>query len=116
MMRFGLITIIGLLCCTAAFAEQQSNFRDPTAPAVTEAATDGDNAAPVTKVGAILTSKQRRFAVINGKTFKVGDMIDGAKIVDIKLYSVTLSSGGKTRDLPLLNHEVAQPHKGSGNG
>lgn len=99
---FGVIAALGA-CCGIGMAGAQG-LTDPTrppdavvpsgaaSPAVGEAAETG---APVLQ--SVLQSKDRRYAMISGKTYSVGQSVGGARIVAITEAEVTLrDANGKT--------------------
>ncbi|QKQ25459.1 hypothetical protein [Candidatus Reidiella endopervernicosa] len=50
-----------------------------------------------------LVSDQRRIAVINNKVVAVGEMVDGARVVEIESDAVTLKRVGKSIKLELIS-------------
>jgi len=54
----------------------------------------------------ILSSPQRRIAVINGTRVKEGDRIGAARVVRIRDSHVLLNAGGRTRTLHLLPESI----------
>lgn len=87
-----------------------SKLADPTRPATEPALV----AAPVATTGpvlqSILISPTRRRAVINGRTYKIGDKVDGAVVADIQSYEVTLRQGQRETRLRLFPRLVKEPN------
>ena len=52
-------------------------------------------------VNEILASEGRRIAIVNGKMVKVGDTVDGAKVIKIASDKVKLHYKNRIIDLPL---------------
>lgn len=87
-----------------------SKLADPTRPATEPALA----AAPVATTGpvlqSILISPTRRRAVIGGRTYKLGDKINGAVVADIQSYEVTLRQGQRETRLRLFPRLVKEPN------
>ncbi len=86
-----------LLAVAAFFAIAPAGFaeslRDPTRPYL--------EPTPVTKaqsrfhLSAIFVSDDRRVAILNGKRVKVGDLVEGAKVIEILNDELRLSYDGR---------------------
>jgi len=64
-------------------------------------------------VSLILISDAGRTAVINGRTFTEGDMVEGAEVLSIRENSVVIEKAGKARELFLQKSAVhIQQHSG----
>lgn len=95
-------------------AAAQAGLPDPTRPpaasadAGTAAARDGRSAH---RLQSVLISRQRKLAVIDGRTVPLGGRIDDAVVVAITETGVTLRRGAATQVLPLNAgvHKEAQP-------
>lgn len=91
-------------------AEELRGLPDPTRPY-----TAAEVVAPATtyRGGPVLQSTRvsptARRAMISGRTYKVGDRIDGAVVADIQPYEVTLRSGTQLTQLRLLPKLVKEP-------
>lgn len=97
-----------LACGCLAYAQQP--LSDPTKPVVLSGAGVGTTA-PKTiswKLTSTLISPQRQVAVINDQVVKVGQKIDGAKLVAVKSGSALLHHDGKTIQLKLISGTVKQ--------
>ncbi len=99
------------LVSVAHAVEDPGKLPDPTRPHQTGVA------APVTAREAVtgpelqstMISTVFRRAIISGRTYKVGDRIDGAVIADIQPYEVTLKQGGRETRLRLLPRLTKEP-------
>lgn len=63
-------------------------------------------------VSSILTSSERRLAIVNGRIFRVGDSVGSARIVDIQPRAVVVDSptrGRWTIELPLFTSGTSSP-------
>jgi len=52
----------------------------------------------------VLFSEERQLAIVNGKTVKEGDVIEGARVVAIYPHKVSVVRRGKLIDLSLLKN------------
>ena len=64
-------------------------------------AAEAPAAAPPPKLQGIYYSRSRPSAVLNGKAVRVGEIIEGVRVISIERESVTLEQGGKTNVLRL---------------
>lgn len=108
-----MVTHAALLFVCLAFGSMacaQQPLSDPTRPFVFSGAGTGTGtAAPRTitwKLTSTLISPQRQVAVINGRVVKIGQKIDGAKLVAVKPGSALLHHAGKTIQLKLISGTV----------
>jgi len=96
------LTIMVVALCTAlpAFAGTEGELVDPMRPLHYRSApakkAQKEVPASVFRFTAVLTSSQRSVAVINQKFFKVGDTIEGYKVVTIDFDKVLLKNKKKT--------------------
>jgi len=101
MTRFSIILAVVLSCATyRAGAGALDNLPDPTRPASFRGTSaSGDRSGLQTTV----VSPSRSFAIINGRTFSVGDKVGDAVIVEIRPYEVTLrSKAGTTKTIRMM--------------
>lgn len=116
-MRTGLIGGIAALVLVAPGVCAQG-LPDPTRPpAFAGEATTAAHAGPVLQ-STIIAHGHRR-AVISGRTYAVGDRVDGALITDIAPYEVTLERGGREfrlRLLPRLDRDIRYVENDTGQG
>lgn len=61
------------------------------------------------RVNSILISEDRRLAVVNGRSVRVGDRVGPASVVEILPYAVRLRHGGKLKTILLEAGSVKQP-------
>ena len=86
-----------LLCC--AWVAQAQTLVDPTRPpgwksdAVAEA--PGRTPPPRFEVSLVKLSSSQRLAVINGRSVREGDEVDGARVVAIRRETVELEHQGR---------------------
>lgn len=98
--------IIAVLClllvglATARADESLTGLIDPTRPY--DGSTTSGQAHGGLVLQSTLVSPLRRLAVINGRTFTVGERVGNAMIVSITPYQVVLSRAGKHSSLRLL--------------
>ena len=90
---------LGLTAMTAASAADPfANLPDPTRPSGWQ--DDGGSAGNQGLVlQATTVSASRRIAVINGQRLAVGDLVQGAKVVEVQPFHVRLQRAG--RDITL---------------
>ena len=105
---FSILTI--LLSCLAFTAVA---LDDPTQPPGFIGGGNGTGAAqlPSWVVSSILISKDRRLAVVNGKTVKRGEKVEGARVVSISPTAVKLRSSVETFTVKLLPAQVKSVRK-----
>ena len=53
-------------------------------------------------LNAIIISKSRKIAVINGKTLSIGESIDGSQVIEIEKSSVYLKKGSSVTVLSMI--------------
>ena len=109
---FKLLAVCALAAPLLALAEGGS-LGDPTRPtALNEVvSTKVGDSGPRWRLQSTRVSAERRVAVINGKTLRVGDVVDGATLVDIRSNGVSLHFGRGRVELPLVP-QTAQIRKG----
>lgn len=99
---FGLTTVLsGMPLVTIA-------LEDPTQPPgfVSSANGTGSGQVPAWQVSSILIAKDRRLAVVNGKTVKRGEKVGGARVVSISPTAVRLRNSVETFTVKLLPAQV----------
>lgn len=63
-----------------------------------------------------LVAAQRRVAIINGRSVREGEMIDGARLVEVRAGGVRLERGGESFELTLRAEAVQRlPPTATGN-
>ena len=80
---------------------------DPTrpqniAPKYSSGQVRGKQATTPWTLESTLISENRRAAVINGRTYQIGESVRGAKIIAIEPYAIVLEKGSKQIRLRLL--------------
>ena len=101
------IFLFFLLICFAAAASAETTMRDPTKPpdyndpnVVVGIGKDG------LVVSAIIYSKQRKVALVNGEFHQAGDEVAGFKIIEINPNAVRFKGEEGEFDVPLVKREV----------
>lgn len=101
---FAAMAMAMLLVTTASAGE--ADIGDPMRPSYLPASSTSGKRAPTWRVESIVVSPDRRIAVINGKSLAVGDRIQGARVIAIDAYAVTLEMDGKRRQLTLTDARI----------
>lgn len=89
----------------------QAQLQDPTRPAdfvATVSAGEAEGGETGWELTSILVSPQRRVAIINGKAVRVGELLAGAKVLNITLSGVALRHRGEVINLKLVPIAVKQ--------
>jgi len=95
------------LLCAFVFAHEAVAISDPTRPTGYAAPAGGaEKSGAALKLESVLIARDRRVAVINGKACRVGDSIDGARLVAIHADGAELVREGSRVVLPLLKVQV----------
>jgi len=90
-----------------AFAAQDAGaISDPTRPSGYAAPDVAAKSGDALKLESVLIARNRRVAVINGKTCRVGDSVNGARLVAIHADGAELVRDGSRVVLPLLKIQV----------
>lgn len=82
------------LLVTAAAAAEEAPVRDPMRPPGSDAAASVVAPRPRFVLTAVLISSERRVAIVNGKPYQQGAVVDGAEIVAIERGAVRLKERG----------------------
>lgn len=98
--------------CAAAMAASPADLKgltDPTRPYTgpATAAPPPESTGPVLQ--STMISPVARRAVISGRSYRVGDRIDGAVVMDIQPYEVTFKRGNRETRLRLSPKLVKEP-------
>ena len=98
-------------CVSTSFAA--SAAKDPTRPLVALGAFSGQSQPTVKqkkakklKLQSVIAQGQRAIAVINNRQMKVGQHIEGYKLIAITDYGVQLVGNGKKLSLSLFNVKI----------
>ncbi len=97
-----LMTLIGSGLAHAGSTHQLSNgdvLHDPTKPFGRVTVTQKVQQTTRYEVNYLINSASRTLAVINGKTVQEGDMVSGAKVLEIGQQRVVLLVKGKRKTL-----------------
>ena len=95
-----LIAVLGIvMVITNTYA-----LRDPTRPPGVSLTTSKKNVSGRLVLNAIIHSKTRNFAIINGKRLEVGDMILGSKLLKIEKTAVYLDAMDGEIKLSIIHH------------
>lgn len=95
---------------SAVSADELAGLMDPTQPLFGAAAAVAAQKPASSGLQSTFISAGQRRAVINGRTYKMGDKFSGGVITDIQPYEVVLKrAGGETR-LRLLPRLAKQMH------
>jgi MSHA biogenesis protein MshK len=86
----------------ASAASAESGLVDPTRPALGVGAVSAPADGGALTLQSTLISPRRRVAVINGRSYTVGERVDGARILAIEPYAVRLDTAQGGRTLRLL--------------
>ena len=76
--------------------------RDPTRPYSAQAVVSPGSRTTAFNVSAILVSKVRRVAIVNGQRVTEGDSINGAIVIEINKDALRLNLNGKELTMRLL--------------
>lgn len=111
--RRAVAAVLGLAgLATASLADDIAGLADPTQPVYGTA--DGKSAAaaaPATALQSTFVSASQRRAVINGRTYKVGDKYGGGVIADIQPYEVVVKQANRESRLRLMPKLAKQAHR-----
>ncbi len=106
---------LGFTVAMAASSVDLKELSDPTRPYTSTgpatAAPTPEATGPVLQ-STMISSTDRR-AVISGRSYRVGDKLDGAVITDIQPYEVTLKRGDRVNRLRMLPRLVKDPKASS---
>lgn len=97
-----LVAVLGLAgIATGSLADDFAGLADPTQPIYGAAAGRAQRPTGSALQSTFISASQRR-AVINGRTYKVGDKYGGGIITDIQPYEVVLKHSSRETRLRLL--------------
>ncbi|MGL4249505.1 MAG: SctD/MshK family protein [Aeromonas sp.] len=104
--------VFALCCCLLSWqvlAEQVEVLQDPTAPladVAREARAAGESRASLPKLQSIVLGNGPALAVLNGKSYSVGQQVDGYTLVVIHADAVVLEKTGKRHTVTLFASKV----------
>ncbi|MCF6458432.1 hypothetical protein [Pseudoalteromonas sp. MMG024] len=105
LLRYNLI----LICMCCGFSLSAKSLQDPTRPKTLEASsvvansTQADNALVLQSV---FVKDSGNLAVVAGQMVRIGDQVQGYKVIKITSDSVTLEQGQTNKVLRLYQHEI----------
>ena len=108
------ISKVFLVCMLISLSYSGFAMRDPTRPPDSYLNQQQQETAKKNPfvVSAIIISKERRLAVINGKTVQVDDIVDGATVMKIESDHVRLKVSNLIVTVPIFTqHTVSIPGK-----
>jgi MSHA biogenesis protein MshK len=107
------VALLVLLIAAATLLQaraEEGTLADPMRPDyLSRRTTTHQRQTPRWTLTSTLISPDRRLAVINGQTVKVGDTVNGASVVEILPYAVKLRSRGKMITATLLTGDMKRP-------
>ncbi|MFB2865407.1 MSHA biogenesis protein MshK [Aeromonas sp. MdU4] len=101
-----------LCCCLLSLlvqAEQVEVLQDPTAPladVTMGAKTTAQSNAGVPKLQSIMLGNGPALAVLNGKSYRVGQQVDGYTLISITADAVVLEKAGKRHSVSLFASKI----------
>lgn len=99
-----------LLAFSTATLAAPPALEDPTRPSYLREPVERTRpSAPSWRVESILVSSGRRLAVINDRVVGVDDHVNGARVLEILPYEVTIEYRGERRRLALVPVRVKRP-------
>jgi hypothetical protein len=106
------VAVIGLVGIAAnSLADDFTGLADPTQPAYGMATGAGAAGRPTgSALQSTFVSASQRRAVINGRTYKVGDKYGGGTITDIQPYEVVVKQANRETRLRLLPKLAKETH------
>lgn len=114
--------IVGVtVACPVRAEDLPEGLADPTSPSMGPATTEAAEYHPGPVLQSTFISYGNRRAVISGRSYRVGDQVGGAVIMDIQAYEVVLKQGVRETHLRLLpkltkEEQVSQSGKDSQEG
>ena len=99
-----------LLCCLLSPLAQAEVLQDPTAPltAMSTSASPDKVAGllKLPKLQSVILGNGPALAVLNGQSYRVGQRIDGYRLVSISADAVVLEQAGKRQTLTLFGSKI----------
>lgn len=109
-LKFGSVPLLAAICAATTFAATAAyaqTLRDPTRPpSFSESAQAGElrgegRASQGPLLQSVIVSRGRKLALIDGRTYTIGDKVGEAKLVVISASEVTLRESGVNKILRL---------------
>ncbi|WP_033135035.1 SctD/MshK family protein [Aeromonas finlandensis] len=101
-----------LCCCLFSLlvqAEQVEVLQDPTAPlagVVTGSSVTSQSGSGLPKLQSIMLGNGPALAVLNGKSYRVGQQVDGYTLLSINADAVVLEKAGKRHAVTLFASKI----------
>ncbi|MEW6330525.1 MAG: hypothetical protein AB1560_03595 [Pseudomonadota bacterium] len=95
---------------TGSLADDFAGLADPTQPAYGTTGKAGSAGTTGSALQSTFVSASQRRAVINGRTYKVGDKYGGGVIADIQPYEVVVKQANRESRLRLMPKLAKQAH------
>ena len=100
-----LAALAGLIFSMTAAAQELGDPTKPT-PLAPRGSSSAESSGPRWRLQSTLVADTRRLAVINGKTVKPGERVDGATVVEVRTDGVVLDYEGQRMEIRLLQSGV----------
>lgn len=96
-----------LLCCLLGPLAQAEVLQDPTAPlAGSGAAASPSKDAGLPRLQSVILGSGPALAVLDGQSYRVGQQVNGFRLVGISADSVVLEKAGKRQTLTLFGSKI----------
>ncbi|HGY1050627.1 TPA: MSHA biogenesis protein MshK [Aeromonas salmonicida subsp. pectinolytica] len=98
-----------LLCCLLGSVAKAEVLQDPTEPLEvinSQAGAVESPSAGLPKLQSVVLGNGPALAVLNGKSYRVGQQVEGYRLVAISADAVVLEKGGKRQSLTLFASKV----------
>ena len=98
-----------LLCCLLGSVAQGEVLQDPTEPLDgmnSQAGATASQSAGLPTLQSVMLGNGPALAVLNGKSYRVGQQVEGYRLVAISADAVVLEKGGKRQSLTLFASKV----------
>lgn len=98
-----------LLCCLLGPVAQAEVLQDPTEPLDgmnSQAGATASQSAGLPTLQSVMLGNGPALAVLNGKSYRVGQQVEGYRLVSISADAVVLEKGGKRQSLTLFASKV----------
>ncbi|MDF2393314.1 MULTISPECIES: SctD/MshK family protein [Aeromonas] len=98
-----------LLCCLLGSVAKAEVLQDPTEPLEgvnSQAGAVESQSAGLPKLQSVVLGNGPALAVLNGKSYRIGQQVEGYRLVAISADAVVLEKGGKRQSLTLFASKV----------
>jgi len=109
---FRFFLTVSMMCFGAAASAE--TLRDPTRPPAgyEVPGQNGQTEVAMPRISGVRIGKAGRLVMLDGKAAKVGDVVGGYEVIDIKRDKVRLRRNGAEMDVPLLPNVQKEKRKG----